>query len=135
MTTRSSPRKTVLLIATGIIVIATYSFATAVFGAYLDWYDTGRFDGDSVIPGYIGGAIAGLAAFLAETAVHRRWGIWPGNFILFYLRQVVGSTLTICVGFMVIGCLYLPLAAPFGLVAAVPITVALRVTWFFYARR
>src|SRR5262245_59151167 len=111
-----------------VFFILTYTVATALFGFFLDWYDTGNTDWRSPQVGFTGGLIIGCIALFMERLIYKRQGFIPQNDWGYLLRQIIQGTLFIGLGFLLIGLCYLPLIMPFGIIVGIINTILLKRT-------
>jgi hypothetical protein len=114
------------------LFVGVYALGCVGFNLFLNWYDTGQFSEDALhfVSMALTGVVFGILALMIEIWLNNKYGYWPHNRLLFFLRLSALSILFIDLSFVIgsgigqplstmlfVGLFYSLMVVPFGLVA------------------
>ncbi len=133
--------RSLLPFITKLLFVGVYTLGCVGFNLFLNWYDTGQFGDDALhfVSVVFIGAIFGILALMIEIWLNNKYGYWPHNRLLFFLRLSALSILFIDLSFVIgssigqplitmlfVGLFYSFMVVPFGLVVGLTNGLLLR---------
>lgn len=128
-----------------LLFVTNHVVCDVAFLYFLNWYETGLWDGDGWIFIALGGVLCGTLALMIERGIYHRFELWPQSKLLFFTRLVTSSSLFVTMSFAIsslgiitdwptssssptigmlvliplIAMFYLPMTVPFGVLLGV----------------